>query len=53
MILRATKGQGLIEYSMLIIIVATALMAMTVYLYRSSNARVRRSMDELNYYRAD
>ncbi|MDD5119829.1 MAG: hypothetical protein PHR84_00765 [Candidatus Omnitrophica bacterium] len=53
MILRSAKGQSLIEYGILVLIVTAALIAMTVYLYRSSNARVRRSIDELNYYRSD
>jgi len=53
MIFRARRGQSLIEYGMLVLIVAAAVMAMTTYLYRASNARVRRSMDEINYYRLD
>jgi hypothetical protein len=38
---------------MLILIVAAALIAMTTYVTRAMNARLKQSQDELNYYRAD
>ncbi len=38
MTLKAIKGQSLIEYTMLVIIIAAALMAMTVYIQRAMNA---------------
>ena len=38
MIFRARRGQSLIEYTMLVIVVATALVAMTVYIQRAMNA---------------
>jgi hypothetical protein len=45
------KGQNFLEYSMLIIIVAAALMAMFTYINRSANARIKQVQDELNYHR--
>ena len=42
------KGQSVVEYTMLVIIVATALMAMSVYITRSVNARLKTAQDELN-----
>lgn len=45
------KGQNFLEYSMLIIIVAAALMAMFTYINRSANARLKQVQDELNYHR--
>jgi len=53
MILRARNGQSIIEYGVLIIIVAASLIAMTAYLMRATNARIRQSINELNYYCAD
>lgn len=47
------KAQSVIEYTMLIIIVAAALMAMTTYIMRSMNARLIQAQDELNYYRQE
>lgn len=44
------KGQSIIEYTMLIIVVAAALMAMTVYITRAVNARVKQTEDELKLY---
>jgi Flp pilus assembly pilin Flp len=44
------KGQGFVEYAMLIIIVSAAIIAMTLYLIRSVNARLKQTQDELNYY---
>jgi hypothetical protein len=35
---------------MLIIIVSAAIIAMAAYLIRSTNARLKQSQDELNYY---
>ena len=51
--LRNRRGQNVIEYTMLIIIVAAALMAMTTYVMRSMNARLKQTQDELNYYRQE
>ena len=50
---RTGSGQSFIEYIMLIIIVSAALIAMTTYLMRSTNARLKQSQDELNYYSAE
>ncbi len=45
------RAQNVLEYTMLIIIVAAALVAMTTYVMRAMNARLIQSEDELNYYR--
>lgn len=37
---RAKKGQNFIEYTLLIIIIAAAMTAMTVYITRAMNARI-------------
>lgn len=50
---RIRSGQSLIEYTMLIIIVAGALMAMTIYITRSMNARLKQGQGELEYYKSD
>jgi len=47
------KGQSIIEYTMLAVIVAGAIMAMTTYIMRAMNARIKQTQDELNYYRQD
>lgn len=44
------RGQSIIEYTTLIIIVAAALLAMSVYITRSVNARVKQTDDELSRY---
>ena len=51
--LRLRKGQGVIEYTILILLIAAALTAMTTYIMRSMNARLKQAQDELNYYRAE
>ncbi|MDO8489123.1 MAG: hypothetical protein Q7S42_03320 [Candidatus Omnitrophota bacterium] len=53
MILRTRNGQSLVEYIMLIIIVSVALIAMTMYLMRSTNARLKQTQGELDYYKAE
>lgn len=47
------KGQGFAEYVMLIIVVSAALIAMTAYLMRSTNASLKQRQQELNYYKAE
>ena len=47
------KAQSVLEYTMLIIIVAAALAAMTTYIMRSMNARLKQAQDEINYYRQE
>lgn len=47
------KGQNFLEYSMLIIIVAAAMMAMFTYINRSANARLRQIQEELNYHKQE
>jgi len=51
--MRDRKGQNVLEYTMLIIIVAAALIAMTTYIMRAVNARLVQTQDELNYYRKE
>lgn len=51
--INSPKAQNILEYTMLIIIVAAALIAMTTYIMRSMNARLRQAQDELNYYRQE
>lgn len=46
-------GQGFMEYAILIIIVSAALIAMTAYLMRSTNAALKQRQQELNYYKAE
>ena len=50
---KSIKAQSLIEYTILIIIVAAALMAMTTYVMRAMNAHLRGAQEELNYYRKE
>ncbi len=45
---RFRGGQSVIEYTMLIIIVAAALVVMSTYITRSVNARIKQTSDELN-----
>ena len=42
------QGQSVVEYTILIMIVAAAIAAMSVYIMRSVNARLKTSQDELN-----
>lgn len=49
MVLRINKGQSFIEYTMLIIIVSAALIAMTTYIMRAMNVRLKSTQQELNY----
>ena len=51
--INARKGQNILEYTMLILIVAAALIAMTTYVTRSMNSRLKQASEELNYYRAE
>ena len=51
--IRQNKAQNILEYTLLILICAAALMAMTTYVQRAMNARLKQTQDELNYYRAD
>lgn len=44
------RGQSVVEYTMLIIIVAAAIMAMTAYITRSINARVKATEDEYKLF---
>jgi Flp pilus assembly pilin Flp len=50
---RIRNGQSFIEYTMLIIIVSAALIAMTTYIMRSMNARLKQEQGELSYYKAE
>jgi len=51
--LRSRKGQGFIGYTVLVIVVSAALIAMTIYLMRSTNARLKQEQQELDYYKAE
>ena len=42
------RGQSIVEYTMLIIIVAAALVEMSTYITRSVNARIKQTSDELD-----
>ena len=47
------KGQSVIEYTILLLLIAAALTVMTTYIMRAMNARLKQTQDELNYYRAE
>ena len=47
------NGQSFIEYTMLIIIVSAALIAMTTYIMRAMNARLKQEQGELDYHKAE
>lgn len=47
--LRFRKGQSVVEYIMLITIVAAALMAMSIYIMRLINVGFQQTQKELNY----
>jgi hypothetical protein len=40
----------MVEYVLLLLLVVGAVTAMTVYIMRSSNARLKQSQQELNFY---
>jgi Flp pilus assembly pilin Flp len=50
---RIKNGQSFLEYAILIMIVSAAIIAMTAYLMRSTNARLKQVQGELNYHRAE
>lgn len=50
---RVRNGQSFLEYAMLILIISGAIIAMTAYLMRSLNARLKQEKNELNYYKAE
>lgn len=50
---RIRNGQSFIEYVMLIIIVSAAIIAITTYIMRSANARLKQEQQELDYYKAE
>jgi hypothetical protein len=45
---RAKKAQSILEYTLLIITVAAAVMAMNIYMHRAVNARLRNVELEIN-----
>jgi len=47
--LSLVKGQSVIEYAMLITIVAAALTAMSIYIMRLINVHSQQTQKELNY----
>jgi len=50
---RFRKGQSVVEYTVLLLLIAAAITVMTTYIMRSMNARLKQTQDELNYYRAE
>ncbi|MDD4907728.1 MAG: hypothetical protein PHJ00_01540 [Candidatus Omnitrophica bacterium] len=42
-----TRGQSIIEYTVLIAVIAAAFIAMHQYIYRSMNARLKQVQDEV------
>ena len=46
--IRNTKGQNMLEYAILVIVVTVALVSMSTYIQRSMNARLRQIQEELN-----
>ncbi|MCF7887490.1 MAG: hypothetical protein K9L71_03660 [Candidatus Omnitrophica bacterium] len=49
MLLKLTKkGQSILEYSLLIMVIAAALMAMQKYIRRAMNARLKQVQEELD-----
>jgi Flp pilus assembly pilin Flp len=42
------RAQSILEYAMLIIVIATALMVMNTYIQRAITARLRQVHEELN-----
>ncbi|MCX5706991.1 MAG: hypothetical protein NTW13_04985 [Candidatus Omnitrophica bacterium] len=47
------RAQSILEYTVLILIIASALMAMSTYIMRAMNAHLKQAQEELNYYRKD
>lgn len=47
--LKLRRGQNVLEYAVLISVLAAALFAMTTYVTRSMNAKLKHVEDELNY----
>lgn len=47
-ILHKKKAQNFLEYTMLVIVVATAIIAMQQYIQRSINARLKQVQEELS-----
>jgi len=50
---RLKKGQSIVEYTMLILLVTAALIVMTTYITRAVNARVKQTEDEYKWYTKD
>lgn len=50
---RSKRAQSVLEYTVLIMVVAAALMAMTTYISRAMNARLKGVQEELNYHSDD
>lgn len=46
--LRQKDGQNMLEYTVMIIVVVIALVAMGTYMQRSMNARLKQIQEELN-----
>ena len=46
--MKRRKGQSILEYTLVIVVISAALMAMQTYLNRASNARLKQVQLELN-----
>jgi len=46
--IRTKDGQNMLEYTVMIIVVVIALVAMGTYMQRSMNARLKQIQEELN-----
>jgi len=42
------RGQSILDYTMIVIVVSTALLAMTQYIHRAMNARLKQIQVELD-----
>lgn len=42
------RGQSFLEYALLIVTIAAALMAMTQYIHRAVNVRLKQAQEELS-----
>lgn len=45
--MRKNKAQSIVEYTVLVAVVSAALIAMSTYVYRAMNARLKQVQDEI------
>jgi uncharacterized protein (UPF0333 family) len=53
MMARTKRGQGLMEYLLMLLLVVAAIAAMTAYFMRATHARLLQSKQELDYYKGE